>query len=663
MWKSLKQRLLLPRATALRDADVSFRDWLLHAANASRSSVLIRWGVAVAISMIPVALWLIVWAIVEATDFFEYSFTLDEVHEAIFGWYWNDETTLITVAIAIVVIVSPIAFAFLTRRRVLALLNHRARCPRCLHDATNQSINDAGMVTCSECGFAIATREVWNEHSGRATDSPQLLFGPATNLVKYFWTRRRLKVAGIVTASLALVASVGYGGWWGLREWRYRSMAEQASSAVRNLDASNEIITSLFAEDTAQSGPTIWTELESLQQAIDDELRAATERHKPTDPDVAQDYFPDFGDLLESNQPPDERTAKEGFKLSRLAAREAFEALHESGVCARIDHLAKLSTRNPPLMSAQDRVTGLQLSAARRIVRLNAARAASSIEKGDVEATIAAWRSSLAVLQAHSRYPLFLAHLSAAASYGVVCDDIRRASLTNLNNDTAKRVMELLSEFKPEFDYHAVVAVERGIALDSVADFFADISEAQKGLDADYFAMLHTLSDGPIGRLGTFAENVDAINAEFDKLDAQPSLEAGQDPMKKKVSEADLAILHWVVSLDMIHSTCLHANLEINATLTAIAIESYREREGKYPQALAQLVPRDIAQLPVDEWTGKPLCYRYPLESGAQSSHPFMLYSTGPDREDNAGRVEVAQLNPFANVGAGCDIVFTYKKN
>ncbi len=70
----------------------------------------------------------------------------------------------------------------------------------------------------------------------------------------------------------------------------------------------------------------------------------------------------------------------------------------------------------------------------------------------------------------------------------------------------------------------------------------------------------------------------------------------------------------------------------LNLLLADLAIRLHRERIGDYPPTLADLVPRDLASVPDDPFgDSRPLVYRT-TEDG------FLLYSLGPDRDDDGGR-------------------------
>jgi hypothetical protein len=63
----------------------------------------------------------------------------------------------------------------------------------------------------------------------------------------------------------------------------------------------------------------------------------------------------------------------------------------------------------------------------------------------------------------------------------------------------------------------------------------------------------------------------------------------------------------------------------------ALALAAYRAAEGKYPPNLQLLVPRQLPKLPQDPWGTS--AYRY-----QSTDDGFLLYSLGPNRQDDGGR-------------------------
>ena len=63
----------------------------------------------------------------------------------------------------------------------------------------------------------------------------------------------------------------------------------------------------------------------------------------------------------------------------------------------------------------------------------------------------------------------------------------------------------------------------------------------------------------------------------------------------------------------------------------SFALAAYQSDHKNYPKSLDSLVPKYLAKVPDDLFTGKPLIYR-PSEDG------YLLYSLGPDGKDDQGR-------------------------
>lgn len=77
----------------------------------------------------------------------------------------------------------------------------------------------------------------------------------------------------------------------------------------------------------------------------------------------------------------------------------------------------------------------------------------------------------------------------------------------------------------------------------------------------------------------------------------------------------------------------------MNTLKIVCALQIYKERTGRYPETLEQLVPDIQKELPPDPFTGKD--YKYRQEDGG-----FVVYSAGPNQKDDDGIFDTKQ---------GCD--------
>ncbi len=85
-------------------------------------------------------------------------------------------------------------------------------------------------------------------------------------------------------------------------------------------------------------------------------------------------------------------------------------------------------------------------------------------------------------------------------------------------------------------------------------------------------------------------------------------------------------------ALEAARTTHTRHQASIDGTLTAIAVELYRRKHGRWPEALEELVPRYLPDVPIDRINGESIRYR------VQDGRP-VIYRVGVDRDDNGGHV------------------------
>ena len=94
-----------------------------------------------------------------------------------------------------------------------------------------------------------------------------------------------------------------------------------------------------------------------------------------------------------------------------------------------------------------------------------------------------------------------------------------------------------------------------------------------------------------------------------------------------------LLVAGFELEIDSTHFQRESQTAQRDALLVALALELHRRRHADWPQKLAQLVPRLLPAIPPDRYTGGPLKYR------RDNGRP-VLYSVGPDKTDNGGRLD-----------------------
>jgi len=87
-------------------------------------------------------------------------------------------------------------------------------------------------------------------------------------------------------------------------------------------------------------------------------------------------------------------------------------------------------------------------------------------------------------------------------------------------------------------------------------------------------------------------------------------------------------------------ATVAEDRLVMNNRLVDVAfgLAAYRQETRQYPVQLEQLVPKYLAKIPEDLFSGKPVRYR-------RKGQGYLLYSVGPNQKDNGGQRENQELD------------------
>jgi hypothetical protein len=139
--------------------------------------------------------------------------------------------------------------------------------------------------------------------------------------------------------------------------------------------------------------------------------------------------------------------------------------------------------------------------------------------------------------------------------------------------------------------------------------------------------MMGTLVDNARLPLDEQIDSEEKLTAEIKKQLARTYLARLLLPATSKVSEA--------VRRKVANVRCM---------LALMAVERCRRERGAWPKTLAELTPKLLKAVPLDPYDGKPL--RFKAVPGG-----VIVYSIGPDRTDNGGKIDRAK--PTA---AGTDI-------
>lgn len=661
--------MLLPRLRALRGVEVSFRDWLLHAVR-QRGRVT-RWAIGGLAGLAAACAWVIGLAIIEVTEWFEYSFSKIEIQDHIAEDQWNDSGVAWGVAGLLLVLVPVLIYPLLARRAARRVLIRRHECPRCWHDVRGTpmaaSETDGDTLACTECGYRVLARGAWSEVGGVGG---RAVFVPAKDLVRPWLSRRAVRaliVCGAVVLALAVLIPAVY---WGVREYRIRSWARQAAAAPGYGDQIDALVLQAFPTNPAgvdSSLPSFWTELMTLRRDIEDAERLARDRDKPEDERLAARFGPNLSQVADSVASDASEEDRALWLIEQRSAERVLGDLAKSEVFARVDRLSLLAVHPVPSARGADVDSAMKFGAARSVIRLNEARAAIALRNGNAGEALRAWRSSLEVSRRIAQYPSGFAKLVSFAAYATVYHQMRESLRTQQDITLIDGCLRMIREWDAPASLETTMMLEQAIGKAAITEFF--VKEGPRDPDA-LITPIPIIGTGE-GRVGSYAENIEALDAFYDDLTRYTEMPTWSDVpgqslrgglFKTSADEtlATVKLLDWQSMI--VDLWTIQRPLERDGTLLMLAIAKFQAREGRLPAALTELVPGDAAELPDDLWSGKAFQYRVLPEQEANDNATgwaYVLYSVGPDRVDDGGVVWKEGHPLSINAPKGTDNVLT----
>lgn len=147
-------------------------------------------------------------------------------------------------------------------------------------------------------------------------------------------------------------------------------------------------------------------------------------------------------------------------------------------------------------------------------------------------------------------------------------------------------------------------------------------------MDEDEYTLLKVSQDRlDLYRRGLATSNWAGVPAQFRAI----SDAAHQDPPSWRNGYKRWMSSIMINQLEKALQTLFKAENTRLQTTTAIAIERHRLKHGHYPNALADLIPDYLSQIPHDPMDGRPMRYRLNTDGS------FTLWSVGFDGKDDGG--------------------------
>jgi hypothetical protein len=154
--------------------------------------------------------------------------------------------------------------------------------------------------------------------------------------------------------------------------------------------------------------------------------------------------------------------------------------------------------------------------------------------------------------------------------------------------------------------------------------------------DSWYTTLIAPLSKRNIAGRRTTAEEFAKLHAAFEQEIARPYWEcrcSDYERLRESYRDNKPLSLVWMMGMPATstHAVVRDALQQRNTLLVASAIIRFLNDHGRFPTNSAELVPKYLDQMPLDELSGKPLQYEL------KDSSPT-LYSVGFDKVDDGGR-------------------------
>ncbi|MDA1214141.1 MAG: hypothetical protein O2955_16635 [Planctomycetota bacterium] len=152
------------------------------------------------------------------------------------------------------------------------------------------------------------------------------------------------------------------------------------------------------------------------------------------------------------------------------------------------------------------------------------------------------------------------------------------------------------------------------------------------------------LGPGLMAFVGTRNENYDLAMKLFDRSVAESSdpyytwKESSVDDELRRLNQSLMTKMRYLPvrlflpAMQQAAAAGERVSQTRDGLLTAIALELFHRREGKWPDTLNELVPRYIPEVPLDRVVGEPIQYI------VRDDRP-VVYSVGMDRQNDGGRM------------------------
>jgi hypothetical protein len=291
------------------------------------------------------------------------------------------------------------------------------------------------------------------------------------------------------------------------------------------------------------------------------------------------------------------------------------------------------------------------VSASLRLTQIFNASAAQKVARGDFAGAYSELEMSMKFAQILSRGGTIVPTLVDMASERVALTAMRRIALRHdLPPKVAHRAIEALLEINGTTEPLAETYRAEYRAVPAMVDAFFDPSKPDAlGLGKDKNGEPHARRfRANVIRLGSkemvnedLARSYKAIVEVAEEPYRASEVKRLRESLERRATPGELLLMHDRVGY-LLETVTVPALLnvienyprraaDLKATALMLAIRQFEQAEHRLPSSLQELVPKYIAQVPIDPFDGAPLRFR------VRADHQWIIYSVGPNQTDEGG--------------------------
>jgi hypothetical protein len=538
---------------------------------------------------------------------------------------------------------------FLLRRRIRGVMQSRGSCHDCGYGLTGLPVittptaagSNSHSITCPECG----TPHVADASLGETIEDAKgtLRYVPSPNAPGRIrpgslrrFIRHNTKLAAAIALFILLAVALPVGGY----EFFLRRQAAEAKANILSATDLHALVAKTFPDLSTESSIDDLHPFERLKmlhsgmQSLQDQLSGPERSFVwPIDPEQTAFLAP---------PPEDPRYDAEMLARIRTDAEVGLDALVKDGAFDQLDAIAAMPPRVPllaiagPILSLYTSFNGQQGSVS-ALLALNRARIRRAILDNDAAAAATALRTHLRLINHMATVPVHNAQYTTQTEHFGAIVLASHAIFRNRTNPSREAFSALLDALResPHFPTQAqLLDIDAAVARSTVAFVFADPSNVRFGTRSFFISQVVDRQT-PIS-VGTYTKSIE----ELESILAARTAAAGKDRFERPVPNVPAPRYAATLFADNYASVWLEFTDTHTALTRAVplflAIEQFLFDNNRLPTTLDELIPRYIAAIPIDPFSGKPLLYKIsPPGTDPNIPNTYAIYSTGPDQVDH----------------------------